>query len=206
VVENRGEDATPAFTELLVSLDEDGMGSGFSCAGAGYLVGVEADGGVYWAISNSEPTPEVVEILTQDGISYARVTPGSEPAPVNRSRVIERVGTSWGSWGEPDSILLEMTPAAPSACLGWEGVVEDTAAASVARTNGVAEFTFDVALEDEMRTLQKLTGVYTPGGGDGQGSFVLSHLGRVLLTVTTGYTTISDPLLELSRVVELSRD
>jgi hypothetical protein len=66
-----------------------------------------------------------LEILTTEGVSYARWTAGTEGIETAaRRELIERLDGKWATWGQPDTIALEELPSSPSGCLEWISVTQ----------------------------------------------------------------------------------
>jgi hypothetical protein len=189
---------------------------GFSCRGAEYLTMSSPDGGSFSGSFAVNEARESVQVLTLDGVSYARVEPGTDPIPSPRREVVEKVGKNWGSWGQPDTVLLEMTPASPSSCLGWEGIYAATATGVQTSPNGTITFTLALAnpgpphLADEPITASPdalvIAGVYTPAAERSPATFEFQDNDRPIVAVLTGSSTLVLPVIEKDMVVNLTQD
>ena len=117
---------------LDMDLDKAGE-NGFYCRIADSIVvswfpGETSDDGAMWDsfyANYVEDEDKGLEILTTDGVSYARWTAGTEGIDdTGRRELIESLDGKWGTWGQPDTIALEELPSAPSGCLEWVSAVE----------------------------------------------------------------------------------
>ncbi len=82
-----------------------------------------------------------LEILTLDGISYARFTgpllSGSSESHVSARRLVE---SNWATAGIPDTITLEELPATPLGCLEWASIPQSAIIDVRKLTDGSTEF------------------------------------------------------------------
>jgi hypothetical protein len=73
--------------------------------------------------SHTDSSSHGLEILTLDGISYARFTGAViDDASAGHRTVRRKVGDQWATAGIPDTITLEELPASPSKCLEWVSI------------------------------------------------------------------------------------
>lgn len=69
---------------------------------------------------------EGLEILTVDGVSYARYTGETTDDSQERDAVKKKLNGAWGTWGQPDTIALEELPYGAASCMEWASIdIED---------------------------------------------------------------------------------
>lgn len=135
-------------TEELLELLDAHSGTGFACD-LGSVRLAHFNGGDSWLLSATDEEGHGLEILTVDMVSYARFS-GELDADASRARraaVVGKLQGDWGSWGVPDTIMLEELPVSPSRCLEWVGLGASNIKQAARHKDGVISFavTMDVA-------------------------------------------------------------
>lgn len=73
--------------------------------------------------SNTPEERSGLEILTIDGVSYARWLGSSDGIETpQRRELVEKLDGQWATWGQPDTITLEELPSSAAECMDWTTV------------------------------------------------------------------------------------
>lgn len=198
--------------ELVAALDAAAE-DGFSCeiAGSTTVAWFPGDGDeMYDSLFASyvDGAGHGLEIVTIDGVSYARWTAGSddgatndEPGSPERRALIERLAGAWGSWGQPDTITLEELPTAPSGCMSWAAI--DRFENVMRDANG--RWTFDATIAEHDGAAA--SGVMETADGEIESFAVAGGAGGTDPLVTVGFERPAAlPATVPAGVVELTQD
>lgn len=191
----------PAYTagELFGMMNDAGADA-FYCETPSMLIAQISPGSSYF---RSKVEGGIgLEILTLDWVSYARFSgPLSDTSTAGesaRKAVVEKLGTSWGSTGLPDTVTLEELPAQPSKCLEWISITSEDLTDITSRTDGSVAFSVGAGGSDAPAGTGQLT--FTASGKPVGVSF-LTESGELGMFISLGNVP-SDVLPEYGKDID----